>query len=77
MRASRQAVGAEELQGIQVPVLVVAGSLDDTAGPVEPLVNAIPGARGLVIPGRDHMKTVGDRRFKEAVVEFLDVLELR
>jgi pimeloyl-ACP methyl ester carboxylesterase len=77
MRGSRQAVGAEELQRIQAPVLVVAGSLDDTAGPVEPLVNAISGARGLVIPGRDHMKTVGDRRFKEAVVEFLDALELR
>ena len=60
-----------------MPALVVAGSLDETAGPVEPLVKTIPGARGLVIPGRDHMKTVGDRRFKEAVVAFLDGLELR
>jgi pimeloyl-ACP methyl ester carboxylesterase len=77
MRASRQPIGAEELQRIQAPVLVVAGSEDDTAGPVDPLVKAIPGARGLVIPGRDHMKTVGDRRFKAAVVEFLDELELR
>lgn len=77
MRASRQAASAEELQRIQVPVLVVAGSEDETAGPVEALVKAIPGARGLVIPGRDHMKTVGDRRFKEAVVAFLDGLELR
>jgi pimeloyl-ACP methyl ester carboxylesterase len=77
MRASRQAASAEELQRIQVPALVVAGSLDETAGPVEPLVKAIPGARGLVIPGRDHMKTVGDRRFKEAVVAFLDGLKLR
>jgi pimeloyl-ACP methyl ester carboxylesterase len=77
MRASRQEVGADELQNIKVPVLVVAGSEDETAGPVEPLVNAVPGARGLAIPGRDHMKTVGDRRFKEAVVKFLNSLELR
>ena len=71
MRGQRQAVAPEDLAGISCPVLVVAGSEDEIAGPVEPLVEAIPGARGLVLPGRDHMKAVGDRRFKQEVVAFL------
>jgi pimeloyl-ACP methyl ester carboxylesterase len=71
MRGQRQAMSAAELGRIACPVLVVAGEADEIAGPVEPLVAAIPGARGLTLPGRDHMKAVGDRRFKQAVVSFL------
>jgi pimeloyl-ACP methyl ester carboxylesterase len=71
MRASRQAIREEELGRIKAPVLVVAGSEDATAGPVEPLVKAIPNARGIVLPGRDHMKAVGDRMFKDEVIKFL------
>jgi pimeloyl-ACP methyl ester carboxylesterase len=72
MRGQRQAMSAAELGRIACPVLVVAGEADEIAGPVEPLVAAIPGARGLTLPGRDHMKAVGDRRFKREVVAFLD-----
>jgi pimeloyl-ACP methyl ester carboxylesterase len=71
MRGSRQAVSEEALAGIACPVLVVAGDADEIAGPVEPLVAAIPNARGLSLPGRDHMKAVGDRRFMQEVVAFL------
>ena len=71
MRGQRQAVPPEALARIACPVLVVAGADDEIAGPVEPLVSAIPGARGLTLPGRDHMKAVGDRRFKQEVVAFL------
>jgi pimeloyl-ACP methyl ester carboxylesterase len=71
MRGSRQAVSEEALAGIACPVLVVAGEADEIAGPVEPLVAAIPDARGLPLPGRDHMKAVGDRLFKQEVVAFL------
>lgn len=76
IRASRQGLPLRDLARIRVPVLVVAGSDDATAGPVEPLVSAITGARSLVLPGRDHMKAVGDRTFKEEVVKFLDSLHL-
>jgi hypothetical protein len=31
----------------------------------------IPGARGVELAGRDHMKAVGDKGFKTAVLEFL------
>jgi pimeloyl-ACP methyl ester carboxylesterase len=71
MRSVRQNISPAELGEIAVPVLVAAGSTDEVAGPVEPLVDAIPGARSLVIPGRDHMRTVGDRVFKQGVLAFL------
>ena len=57
---------------IKVPILVVAGSEDTTAGPVEPLVKVLANGRGLVLPGRDHMKAVGDRTFKEETIKFFD-----
>jgi hypothetical protein len=31
----------------------------------------MPGAKALVIPGRDHMLAVGDRVFKTGVADFL------
>ncbi|HUE47468.1 MAG TPA: alpha/beta hydrolase [Aestuariivirgaceae bacterium] len=71
MRGSRQKVSEKALAGIACPVLVVAGDADEIAGPVEPLVAAIPNARGLPLPGRDHMKAVGDRLFKQETVAFL------
>jgi pimeloyl-ACP methyl ester carboxylesterase len=77
MRSSRDPISVEDLRSIQVPVLVVAGSEDVTAGAVDPLVKAMPNASGLVLPGKDHMKAVGDRTFKNAVVKFFDLLNLR
>ena len=71
IRSSREKIAAEELARIRVPVLVVAGENDDVAGDVETLVNTIPGARGLTLPGRNHMNAVGDRGYKDAVLAFL------
>jgi len=73
-------VTGEMLATIKAPVLVVAGDGDDVAGPIEPLVALLKnaggvkegGARGVVLPGRDHMNAVGDRGFKEAVRLFLE-----
>jgi pimeloyl-ACP methyl ester carboxylesterase len=75
MHSARQTISKEELQQIRVPVLVAAGSEDLTAGPVEPLVAAIPGARGVILPGRNHMNAVGDRLHKESVVAFLNAVQ--
>jgi pimeloyl-ACP methyl ester carboxylesterase len=69
--SARQAITAEELSAIQVPVLVAVGSEDSIGGSAEGLAALIPGAEAFVIPGRDHMKAVGDRRHKEAVLAFL------
>ncbi len=71
IRSSRVRIKPEALGTIRVPVLVVAGELDDVAGEVQPLVDLIPGAQGVVLPGRNHMNAVGDRGYKEAVLRFL------
>jgi pimeloyl-ACP methyl ester carboxylesterase len=71
MRSSRVKVKPEALAKIRCPVLVVAGELDDVAGPVQPLVDLIPGAQGVTLPGRNHMNAVGDKDYKKAVLAFL------
>ena len=71
MRSARAKITAEELGGIAVPVLVVAGEKDDVAGELAPLIAAISGARGVSLPGRNHMSAVGDKGYKEAVLAFL------
>jgi pimeloyl-ACP methyl ester carboxylesterase len=71
IRSSRVKIEAEALAAISVPVLVVAGENDDVAGNVAELVGIIPGAQGVVLPGRNHMNAVGDRGHKDAVIEFL------
>jgi pimeloyl-ACP methyl ester carboxylesterase len=71
MRSRGPRIDRDLLATVSCPVLVVAGEKDDLAGPVAPLVEAIPGARGLTLAGRNHMNAVGDKAYKEAVIEFL------
>jgi pimeloyl-ACP methyl ester carboxylesterase len=56
---------------ISVPVLVAVGSEDFGAGTAEGLAALIPEAEAFTIPGRDHMKAVGDKAHKAAVLAFL------
>jgi pimeloyl-ACP methyl ester carboxylesterase len=70
MRSQRQIIPAGELGRITAPVLIVAGELDDIAGPIDPLLRAIAGSRGLVLPRRNHMSAVGDKLFKQAAIDF-------
>jgi len=72
IRSSRAPITAEDLARLGCPVLVVVGELDVIGGSAAALAELIPGARALQIEGRDHMKTVGDRAYKEAVVRFLE-----
>jgi pimeloyl-ACP methyl ester carboxylesterase len=71
IRSSRVKIKQEALGKIACPVLVVAGELDSVSGPVQPLVDLIPGALGLTLPQRNHMNAVGDLQFKQAVLSFL------
>ncbi len=71
IRASRDPLTREDVARITAPVLVAVGETDVVGGSAEQLAALIPGARALVIQGRDHMKAVGDRVFKEGVAEFL------
>ncbi|MGO9984568.1 MAG: alpha/beta fold hydrolase [Rhodomicrobium sp.] len=69
--ATRDRIPAGDLSTLRMPVLVAVGTDDTIAGPAQPLAGVIPGAQALDIPGRDHMKAVGDRVFKEGVLDFL------
>ena len=71
IRSSREPLTAEALTGIACPVLVAVGSDDVIGGPAADLARIIPGAEAFVIEGRDHMKAVGDRSYKDAVTAFL------
>jgi pimeloyl-ACP methyl ester carboxylesterase len=72
IRGSRQTLETEEVHAIRVPVLVAVGTKDDVAGSAEELAALIPGAKALDIPGRDHMLAVGDKVYKQGVLDFLN-----
>ena len=61
------------LASIETPILIVVGADDRIAGRAPELVELIPTARLVTIPGRDHMSAVPAREFKQAAVEFLTV----
>jgi len=71
IRGARDPIRPEGLAGLRCPVLVAVGSEDVIGGSAEELAALIPGAEALVIERRDHMKAVGDRRYKEGVLAFL------
>jgi pimeloyl-ACP methyl ester carboxylesterase len=70
MRAMSPHLSRETLSGLKRPVLVVDGGDDETAGRPEPLAEALADGRAVTIPGRDHMSAVGDRRLRQAVIDF-------
>jgi pimeloyl-ACP methyl ester carboxylesterase len=71
IRSSRDKISAEDLTRISRPVLVAVGTEDVIAGSGPKLAALIPGAEALEITGRDHMKAVGDRVYKQGVLDFL------
>ncbi len=62
---------AARLSAIRTPILVVVGDRDELAPDAPELVELIPSARLVVIPGRDHMGAVPAREFKRAAIDFL------
>jgi len=68
---SRAVLSKEEIGRISQPTLVAAGTLDDISGSASALAALMPNARSFDIEGRDHMLSVGDRTFKQKVLEFL------
>ena len=71
MRGPREKITPDQLGGIRVPILIATGSEDVIAGSGPELANLIPGSQLLEIMGRDHMKAVGDARFKQGMLDFL------
>jgi pimeloyl-ACP methyl ester carboxylesterase len=71
IRGAREPITKEAIATLRMPVLVVSGSEDVIGGRAEDLAVLIPGAEALTVPKRDHMRTVGDRIYKEGVLDFL------
>jgi pimeloyl-ACP methyl ester carboxylesterase len=71
IRGPREKITPEDLATIAVPTLVAVGTEDVIGGSGSGLAELIPGAQLLDIPGRDHMRAVGDARFKQGVLDFL------
>ncbi len=71
MRAPRFNLDREALAAIAAPSLVVCGETDDVSGPAQPLASALGNSCAVTVPKRDHMLTVGDKVYKQAVLDFL------
>lgn len=71
IRSARAPITAEAVATLKPPVLVAVGDKDVVGGSAEDLAALIPGAEAFVIAGREHMKAVGDKSFKEAAIAFL------
>jgi pimeloyl-ACP methyl ester carboxylesterase len=68
---SRAELSEAEVARIAQPTLVAVGAKDDIGGSPDELASLMPNAESFVIEGRDHMLAVGDKSFKQRVVEFL------
>jgi pimeloyl-ACP methyl ester carboxylesterase len=71
MTRRRHSFTREEFGALDVPLLIVLGENDTVTGPPGALAEALPNAGVVIVPGRDHMTTVGDKVYKAAVVTFL------
>lgn len=69
--AGRMSPTADDLFAVRAKTLVVAGQRDDLAGDPVALAEAIPGAKGELIPGADHMYLLTNGAFKGTVIDFL------
>ncbi len=71
IRSARAKITPEMLAGFDLPVLVAVGSDDVIGGSAEGLAQLLPKGEAFTVEGRDHMRAVGDKRLKQAVVAFL------
>ena len=61
----------ERLARIKTPILVAVGDRDPEAMKAPDLIEQVPTARLVIIPGRDHLSAVPAREFKHSAVDFL------
>lgn len=71
LKAPLRLLTAGDCARVTVPVLVVIGARD-FAGPGEPLAEALPDARLVVLPGADHFSTPKDFGAIDATLRFLE-----
>jgi len=71
IRGAREPITRAMVASLKCPVLVATGTEDVIGGSAAELAALIPGAEALPIPRRDHMLAVGDRVYKEGLLDFL------
>lgn len=71
IRRPHQPFTADELANVTCPTLVIIGD-KDFAGPPEPLVDALPDARLVVLPGVDHFRAPREFACIDEALEFID-----
>ena len=65
-------VAGANLSAATLPIIIVNGANDHPyVATADKLAAALPNARHIRIPDRDHLTVVGDPRFMETVVDFL------
>jgi pimeloyl-ACP methyl ester carboxylesterase len=67
---SRELLTEDQVARITQPTLIAVGTKDDIGGSPEELAALMPRATAFHIEGRDHMLAVGDKSFKQRVLEF-------
>ena len=67
---SRELLSEDDMTRIAQPTLIAVGTTDDIGGSPDELAALMPNARAFHIDGRDHMLAVGDKTFKQRVLEF-------
>jgi hypothetical protein len=67
---SRELLSEDDMTRIAQPALIAVGTTDDIGGSPDELAALMPNARAFHIEGRDHMLAVGDKTFKQRVLEF-------
>jgi pimeloyl-ACP methyl ester carboxylesterase len=70
MRAMSPHLPPQALAALRRPVLVICGENDDIAGRAEPLAASLSDGKAVTISGRDHMSAVGDRKTRQAVIDY-------
>jgi len=71
LRAPNPALSIEDVAKVSCPVLVIVGERDDE--PPVSLVDALPDARLLILPGVDHFATPSDFGAIDATMRFFDL----
>jgi pimeloyl-ACP methyl ester carboxylesterase len=71
MRGLRPHAAPQQLARVRVPILVVVGDQDEIAAEAPQLIELVPSARLVTIPGRDHLSAVTSAEFKRVALEFL------
>jgi pimeloyl-ACP methyl ester carboxylesterase len=71
MRKERTVYPPDRLATWTGPLLVVCGEMDNLTGKPDGLAQAFPAGRAVTVGKRDHMSAVGDKVYKQAVLDFL------